>query len=198
MSALPTQLVERFQSVVDAARAAGEPEPTSMSIATRAEGGGLSLRMVLLKGIDSRGPRFFTNYHGRKGRQLDAHPEVALCMHFKHLEHGVQLRVEGRAAKISAEESDTYFATRARTSQIGAWASLQSEPLPDRDHFDTRIHRFANEFEGGDVPRPPHWGGYVVDPHMLEFWHARPGRLHLREVWRPDADGQWQSTLLYP
>lgn len=197
MPALPRNLVDRFGSLVDAAAAAGEPEPTAMSLATHDLDGGVSLRMVLLKGIDQQGLRFYTNYHGRKGRQLQANPEVALCMHFKHLEHGVQLRVEGQAEQLDAAESDAYFATRPRISQIGAWASLQSEPLADRETFEARFAQFENKFHGQDVPRPPHWGGYLVDVHMLEFWHARPGRLHERECWR-FHDHQWQSTLLYP
>ncbi len=197
MAALPDFLVQRFGDVVAAATEAGEIEPTAMSLATHAEDGGLSLRMVLLKGIDSRGPQFYTNYHSRKGRQLAADSHVALAMHFKRLEHQVQLRVEGVAHKLPEAESDAYFATRARMSQIGAWASLQSEPMADRNAFEQRLRQFENKFNGRDVPRPPHWGGFVVDPSLLEFWHARPNRLHQREVWRFEDD-EWQSSLLYP
>lgn len=197
MTGLTQNLVERIQALVAAARDAGEPEPTAMSLATRADDDGVSVRIVLLKGVDERGLRFFTNYEGRKGRQLAVDPEVALCMHFKHLDDGVQIRVEGRAEKLSEAESDAYFASRARLSQIGAWASKQSQELGDRADFEARIAHFQAEFENGEVPRPPHWGGFVVRPHMLEFWHAQPNRLHEREYWQPH-DGQWQSKLLYP
>lgn len=197
MIELTPELVARIQSLVNAAAAAGEPEPTSMALATRNADGGTSVRIVLLKGVDARGLRFFTNYESRKGHQLDAWPEVALSMHFKHLEHGVQIRVEGRAEKLPAAESDAYFATRPRGSQIGAWASQQSRELADRSELEARVARFEVEYAGREVPRPPHWGGFVVRPHLIEFWHAQPSRLHERESFAVH-DGQWQAALLYP
>ena len=127
----------------------------------------------------------------------DAHPQVALCFHWKHLRQGVQVRIEGVARKLLAEESDAYFASRARGSQIGAWASLQSQTLPDRDTFEQRVARCEKEYEGRDVPRPPHWGGFVVEPDMIEFWYGAQFRLHERVRW--SRHGQtWTHRLLYP
>jgi pyridoxamine 5'-phosphate oxidase len=158
----------------------------------------VSVRIVLLKGIDARGLRFFTNYDSRKGHQLAADPEVALALHWKTLEDGVQVRVEGRVETLPAEESDAYFASRPRLSRIGAWASLQSRELPDRATFEARVAEYTARFEDGDVPRPPHWGGYLVRPRMVEFWHGRPNRLHERTCWTRGDDGTWTSRLLYP
>ncbi len=197
MPELTPQLVARIESLIASAAAAGEPEPTSMALATRNADGGTSVRIVLLKGVDARGLRFFTNYHSRKGRQLDACPEVALSLHFKHLEHGAQLRIEGRAEKLPAAESDAYFASRPRGSQVGAWASQQSQALAGRQELEQRVAQFEQKFANREVPRPPHWGGFVVCPRLIEFWHAQPSRLHLRECFEVH-DGQWQSTLLYP
>ncbi|MGA7297059.1 MAG: pyridoxamine 5'-phosphate oxidase [Rhodanobacteraceae bacterium] len=197
MPKFPQHLLDRLDSLLDAARDAGEPEPTAMSLASHDADGGLSARIVLLKGMDERGLQFFTNYDSRKGHQLASDPEVALCLHFKHLGDGVQIRVEGRAEKLPAAESDAYFASRPRLSQIGAWASLQSRELPARADMEARFDHYQQKFQGQDVPRPPHWGGFVVRPRMIEFWHAQPNRLHERECWRL-RDGRWQSSLLYP
>jgi pyridoxamine 5'-phosphate oxidase len=168
-----------------------------MNLATADAAGRVSSRIVLLKGVDERGFRFHTNYESDKGVQLEAHPQVALNFHWKQLREGVQVRVEGVARKLLAEESDAYFATRARGSQIGAWASLQSQTLPDRETFEQRVARCEKEFEGRDVPRPPHWGGFVVEPDMVEFWYGAQFRLHERVRW--SRHGQtWTSRLLYP
>jgi pyridoxamine 5'-phosphate oxidase len=194
---LKSEILDTFVQLLDEAVAAGEAEPTSMNLATVDAAGRVSSRIVLLKGADERGFRFYTNYESDKGGQLEAHPQVALCFHWKRLRNAVQVRVEGVARKLQPEESDAYFATRARESQLGAWASLQSQTLPDRDTFEQRYARYEHEFEGRDVARPPHWGGYVVEPDMVEFWYGADFRLHERVRW--SRHGQtWTSRLLYP
>jgi pyridoxamine 5'-phosphate oxidase len=194
---LTSDILDTLRSLLDEANAAGDPEPTAMTLATADGAGRVSARVVLLKGADERGLRFFTNYDSDKGVQLQAHPQVALCLHWKTLRDGVQVRVEGRSERLPAAESDAYFATRARMSQIGAWASLQSRTLPDRETFEERVQHYEQEFEGRDVPRPPHWGGWLVVPDMVEFWYGAQYRLHERVRWERH-DGQWQRRLLYP
>ena len=194
---LKPEILDTFQRLLEGARASGDPEPTAMTLATADAGGRVSSRIVLLKGADERGFRFFTNYQSDKGAQLDAHPQVALCFHWKTLREGVQVRIEGAARKLMDEESDAYFATRPRMSQIGAWASLQSQTLPDRETFEQRVERYEQEFDGRDVTRPPHWGGYVVEPDMVEFWYGAQFRLHERVRW--SRHGQtWTHRMLYP
>jgi pyridoxamine 5'-phosphate oxidase len=194
---LKPEILDTFLQLLDEARAGGDPEPTAMNLATVDAAGRVSSRIVLLKGADERGFRFYTNYESDKGSQLDAHAQVALCFHWKQLREGVQVRVEGVARKLLPEESDAYFASRPRASQLGAWASLQSQTLPDRDTFDQRFARYEKEFEGRDVARPPHWGGYVIEPDMVEFWYGAEFRLHERVRW--SRHGQtWTSRLLYP
>jgi pyridoxamine 5'-phosphate oxidase len=194
---LKPEILDTFAQLLDEAVAAGEPEPTAMNLATVDAAGRVSSRIVLLKGADERGFRFYTNYDSDKGSQVEAHPQVALCFHWKQLRNAVQVRVEGAARKVQPEESDAYFATRARESQLGAWASLQSQTLPDRETFEQRYARYEHEFEGRDVTRPPHWGGYVVEPDMVEFWYGAEYRLHERVRW--SRHGQtWTSRLLYP
>jgi pyridoxamine 5'-phosphate oxidase len=168
-----------------------------MNLATADAAGQISSRIVLLKGVDERGFRFFTNYDSDKGAQLQAHAQVALCFHWKQMREGVQVRVEGVARRLQSEDSDAYFATRPRGSQVGAWASLQSQTLPGRETFEQRVEHYEQEFAGRDVPRPPHWGGYVVEPDMVEFWYGARFRLHERVRW--SRHGQtWTSRLLYP
>ncbi|MCW8808512.1 MAG: pyridoxamine 5'-phosphate oxidase [Rhodanobacter sp.] len=194
---LNSVLLDTFSRLLDEAAASGERDPIAMNLATADDSGRVFSRIVLLKSVDERGFRFFTNHHSDKGRQLQAHPQVALCFHWKQLREGVQVRVEGVVRKLPDEESDTYFASRPRLSQIGAWASLQSQTLPDRDTFEERVAQYEREFEGREVTRPPHWGGYLVEPDMLEFWYGAEFRLHERVRW--DRDGQaWTSRLLYP
>lgn len=190
-------ILDTLRRLLDEAVAAGEPEPTSMTLATADAAGRVSARVVLLKGVDERGLRFFTNYDSAKGAELAAHPQLALCLHWKRVRQGVQVRVEGRAERLPAAESDAYFASRARLSQIGAWASLQSQTLPDRATFEQRVAQYEREFADRAVPRPPHWGGFLVVPDMVEFWYAEPYRLHerVRWEWREEA---WQQRLLYP
>ncbi|MDE1894211.1 MAG: pyridoxamine 5'-phosphate oxidase [Xanthomonadaceae bacterium] len=194
---LSQEILDTFLQLLDQARASGDPEPTAMNLSTVDADGRLASRIVLLKGVDERGLRFFTNYQSDKGSQLAAHPQVALCLYWKQLRGGVQVRVEGVARKLLAEESDAYFASRPRLSQIGAWASLQSQTLPDRNTFEQRVARYEQEFEGREVTRPPHWGGFLVEPDMLEFWYGAEFRLHERVRW--SRHGQtWTHRMLYP
>lgn len=194
---LKSEILDTFLRLLDEAKASGDREPTAMNLSTVDGSGRVASRIVLLKGTDERGFRFYTNYQSDKGNQLEVHPQVALCFHWKQLRDGVQVRVEGVARKLLDEESDAYFASRARGSQIGAWASLQSQTLPDRDTFEQRVARYEQQFEGREVTRPPHWGGFVVEPDTLEFWYGAEFRLHERVRW--DRHGQtWTSRLLYP
>ncbi len=194
---LHPEILETFRDLLDEAHASGDREPTAMNLATASADGRVHARIVLLKGVDERGFRFFTNYDSAKGRQLDAHPQAALTFHWKQVREGVQVRVEGPVQRLPSEESDAYFASRPRGSQIGAWASLQSLPLPDRETFEARVERYEREFAGGDVPRPPHWGGFLLSAERVEFWYGAEFRLHKRVSWH-HQDGVWNHGLLYP
>ena len=194
---LNSEILTTFRSLLDEAIASPDREPTAMNLATVDAAGRVSSRMVLLKGVDERGFRFYTNYESDKGSQLEVHPQAALNFHWKQLRDGVQVRIEGSARKLQGEESDAYFATRARHSQIGAWASLQSQTLPDRATFEQRVARYEQEFAGREVPRPPHWGGFLVEPDALEFWYGAAFRLHTRVRWTRHGQA-WTSHLLYP
>jgi pyridoxamine 5'-phosphate oxidase len=166
-----------------------------MALATVAPDGQPAVRMVLLKGHGPDGFVFYTNQQSRKGSDLAATARAALLFHWKSLRR--QIRIEGPVEPVTAQEADAYFATRSRDSQLGAWASDQSRPLESRELFEER-HRFmAARFEGGPVPRPPHWSGYRVRPQRIEFWLDRAHRLHERRLFLPDGDG-WSEGLLYP
>jgi len=191
------EAIAQVRDSIDAARAAGDPEATAMTLATCDARGRVSARIVLLKTLDERGFAFFTNYDSAKAAQLREHRNAALCLHWKTLRDGVQVRVEGVVEKTPTRESDDYFATRARASQIGAWASLQSQTLPDRANLDARIAQYEREFADKPVPRPPHWGGYRLVPDMIELWYGQRARLHDRVRYEL-ADGIWTKRLLYP
>ena len=194
---LYTQAIAKVRELLDAAGAAGEPEPTAMTLATADAHGRVSARVVLLKQLDERGFVFYTNYNSIKAAQLGPHQSAALCILWKMLRDKVQVRVEGAVEQTSPEESDAYFASRDRASQIGAWASLQSQTLPDRAELDARIAQFEQEFAGKPVRRPAHWGGYRLVPDMIEIWYGQRARLHERERYER-VDGQWSKRLLYP
>jgi len=166
-----------------------------MSVGTIEKGGQPSVRIVLLKAFDERGFVFYTNYEGRKGRELLAHPKAALCFYWPPIH--IQVRIEGEVSQVSDEEADTYFATRDRGSQIGAWASRQSRPLESPTALDERVARYEREFAGRDVPRPKFWSGFRVSPERIEFWKARRNRLHERHLYTRDGDG-WRTETLYP
>lgn len=195
--ALYQEALATFDGLLDAARASGDSEPTAMTLATADGEGRVSARVVLLKGVGADGFRFYTNYESLKGTQLAEHPRAALCFHWKLLGEQVQVRIEGAVAKVTDDDSDAYFATRARGSQIGAWASLQSRALPDRGTFEERVAEFEKRFDGVAVPRPPHWGGYAVQPDRIEFWYGARFRLHERVTYVREHDG-WRKGMLYP
>lgn len=176
---------------------ASEPnDAEAMTLATAAADGRPSARIVLLKGHDRGGFVFYTNSQSRKGDELAANPHASLLFHWKSLRR--QVRIEGRVAPASAAEADAYFATRARDSQLGAWASDQSRPLANRDLFEARYEAAKADHEGRDVPRPPHWWGYRLIPDRIEYWTDRPHRLHERRLFTLGADGTWTEGLLYP
>lgn len=194
---LNLEILATLRGLIDEARRNGDPEPGAMNVATAGADGRVSARMVLLKHVDERGFTFFTDYRSEKARAIAHHAQVALALHWKHLQPAAQVRVEGRAEKLDAEESDAYFATRARLSQIGAWASEQSSPLSDRKLLEHRVEQREQEFAGREIPRPQHWGGYRVVPDMVEFWYAHLHRLNERERWEL-VEGEWKRRLLYP
>lgn len=177
------------------ARASEPNDPNAMALATVDAAGRPSLRMVLLKGHGPDGFVFYTNRESRKAGELAANPNVALLFHWKSLRR--QVRVEGPVAFATDAESDAYFASRSRDSQLGAWASDQSRPLDARETFEARFEAMKARFEGGNVPRPPHWGGYRVRPERIELWQDRAHRLHERRLFVRSEDG-WTEGLLFP
>jgi len=171
------------------------PNANAMTLATVDPSGRPSLRVVLLKGLDDAGLVFFTNHNSRKGRDMAANPRVALVFHWDPLHR--QVVIEGSVAMASDEESDAYFASRPRASQLGAWASRQSDPVDSRDVLDAAYAEVEKRFEGGEVPRPEFWGGYRVTIESITFWQARVFRLHDRVQYSRDGDG-WRTARLYP
>jgi pyridoxamine 5'-phosphate oxidase len=190
--------IERFSSTLaEAKRVPPEilPEPTAFTLATVGADGRPSARIVLLKAVDQRGFVFYTNYESRKGRELLLSRRAAMCFHWQALE--TQIRVEGAVDTVTDGEADEYFASRARASQIGAWASIQSRRMPHDDDLDKRIAEVEERFAGVAVPRPPHWSGFRVAPERIEFWKNMPSRLHVRHLYVKDGDA-WSVQRLYP
>ena len=186
---------ELFTRWFDEAVAAAIPEPNAMTLATVDAAGRPTARIVLMKGVDARGVVFHTNYDSRKGRDLAGNPRAALLFFWVDLER--QVRIDGTAERVSAEDSDAYFAARPRGSQISAWASPQSAPVADRAWLEARVAEFEARFASGAVPRPPNWGGMRVVPDRFEFWQGRTSRLHDRLVWSRQGD-RWTIERLAP
>lgn len=195
---IPPDPIERFRSVFALAEKLDRsiiPEPNAMSLGTIGNRDQPYVRIVLLKAFDERGFVFYTSYDGKKGRQLIAHPRASLCFYWAPL--SIQVRIEGRVTKVSDEEADAYFATRERGSQIGAWASRQSEPLETPTALDERVAKYEKEFQGKTIPRPEYWSGFRVWPERIEFWKGKPNRLHERHLYLRDGEG-WLVETLYP
>jgi pyridoxamine 5'-phosphate oxidase len=185
----------QFGRWMDEAIDAELPEPTAMCLSTADAEGRPSSRMVLLKGFNTEGFVFFTNYNSHKGRELAENPHAALNFFWPELER--QVRISGRVSKVSTEESDEYFKTRPFTSRVGAWASDQSEILESKLALATRAAKLLVKYASGNVPRPPHWGGYRISPDQIEFWQGRPSRLHDRILYEL-VDGEWKISRLSP
>jgi pyridoxamine 5'-phosphate oxidase len=184
-----------FQAWLQEAERSEPVNPSAMSLATVTAEGRPAVRMVLLRGVDARGLVFYTNLDSHKGVELRANAHAALCFYWKSL--GRQVRVEGATSLVSPAEADAYFQSRPKDSQIGAWASLQSQTLESRAVLEHRVAQFTAQFGEGLIPRPPCWSGYRVEPASFEFWEERPYRLHDRTCYRRDGT-QWAVTKLYP
>ena len=190
--------IARFQALfAEAKRIPADklPEPTAFALGTVDADGRPSVRIVLLKDVDERGFVFYTNHESRKGRELLASRRAALCFHWQLLEQ--QVRVEGSVTTVTDAEADAYFSSRARGSQLGAWASIQSRPMDHPDDLDRRLAEITARFGDAPIPRPPHWSGFRVVPERIEFWKGMPSRLHVRHVYTREGNG-WTTQRLYP
>ena len=192
---IPSEVISRFETAMQAAQIAREPEPSAMSLATSTPDGKTSVRTMLLKDFDATGFVFYTNTRSNKGRQLAQNPQAALCILWKAIFR--QVLVEGKIEAVTDAEADSYFASRPRGSQIGAWASAQSEVLESREVLEQQVKEYEQKFLGSDVPRPPHWSGYRLLPDMIEFWYGKENRLHDRFRFT-QLDGEWVRQRLNP
>jgi pyridoxamine 5'-phosphate oxidase len=187
--------IENFLKLYKEAQVKGVPEANAMALATVNEHNQPSVRIVFMKGVDERGFCFYTNYEGRKARDIEANSKVSANFFWPHLDQ--QVRIEGRVEKLTREESEIYFATRARTSQIGAWASNQSDKLDSYKSFLQKYEDYENKFKNNPVACPPNWGGYRILPHEIEFWFGKSGRLHERYVYQKSLSS-WDKFLRSP
>lgn len=192
---LSQEIIQEFNRSFKKARVSGEPEPTAMVLATSDGKGYVTSRTVLLKALDENGFVFFTNTHSRKGKQMLVCPRAAATFLWKA--SGCQVQLVGTISQVSDEEADAYFSTRDRGSQIGAWASQQSEPLDSRESLINRVRELERKYEGMEVPRPRHWTGYVLSPESVEFWTQREFRLHDRFLYTL-KEGLWTKQRLNP
>lgn len=185
-----------FREWLAAATKTEPNDPEAMALATVGADGKPAVRMVLMKGVDEQGFRFFTNMESRKGKELATHPVAALCFHWKSQLR--QVRVEGRVETLAAPLVDAYFKTRHYLSRLGAWASVQSQKLSSRGALEDKVKEFEKKFGTENIPRPPHWGGYLVVPETIEFWQQGDGRLHDRFLFTRRPDGTWDLARLNP
>lgn len=195
---LYAEALATFAQLFGQALDAAEPDHIAMTLATAALDARPSARIVLLKHFDARGFVFYTHLDGRKGRDLQANPYAALLFHWPRVRSGVQVRIEGPVEIVADAEADVYFASRARGSQLGAWASRQSETLASREEFMQRLAAAEQRFEGRQVPRPPRWTGLRVRSERIEFWYGADFRLHERQLYECDRAGAWSKRMLYP
>jgi pyridoxamine 5'-phosphate oxidase len=198
MIGIPLDPIERFGALLAEAQAVERerlPEPTAFALATVDSAGRPSVRMLLLKGVEDGGFVFYTNLESRKGRDLRAHPAAAMCFHWQPLD--IQVRIEGITTSVAKVVADSYFASRPRGSQLGAWASLQSQPIDPPGELERRVAELERKFEGKPIPRPQHWSGFVLSPRRIEFWKNRANRLHDRHLYEHTPEG-WTLSILYP
>ncbi len=193
---VPANPITLFQRWFKEALKAQVLDTNALAVASVSSSGKPSNRIVLLKGLDPKGFVFYTNYESRKGRELRQKPVASLLFFWPQLSR--QVRVDGKVTKVSAQESDIYFKTRPRGSQLGAWASNQSDIVPDRDFLERRMRALEEQFAGREIPRPPHWGGFRLIPHTIEFWQGRPNRLHDRLQYQRKGSGSWKMSRLAP
>jgi len=195
VSGMDADPIQRFSALYELAKKSYPEEPNAAVLATIGGDGRPSARVVLVKGFGPEGFVFYTNLESRKGRDLRVHPTAALCFYWPKLHQ--QVRIEGRVQQVPDAEADAYFATREPGSQLGAWASAQSSPLPSREELERRVEELAKRYAGKPIPRPPFWSGFRLNPDRIEFWTGRPNRLHDRILFRR-TDGTWSTELLYP
>ena len=195
-SRLYQEAIATFEALLAEAKASADPEPTAMTLATVGEGGRVSARIVLLKGVDARGFRFFTNYESRKARELGENPKAALVFYWPEQER--QVCVAGTAERLPRAESEVYFRSRPKGSRLAAWASNQSTPVVNRAELEQRWAELKRQYPGEEVPMPPHWGGFVISPERVEFWQGGAHRLHDRFLYCRSGDGAWAIEQLQP